>query len=156
MLAKLFNLVSTGQMSSIDPNAVSAYCVNLLSSAFPHMQPSVPHPPPCVSPTPDTNPRSFVPSAQITELVANLREQSGDSVRFKVILRDFVVLLREHQGGDAAIVFTDEKEAAMEQKADEDRQRAAAVPGLLKVRSFPSVVSFRPHDGKLMDVVCFV
>lgn len=41
VLAKLFNLVSTGQMTSIDPNAVSAYCVNLLTTAFPHMQPCV-------------------------------------------------------------------------------------------------------------------
>ncbi|KAK4704590.1 exportin-1, partial [Phenoliferia sp. Uapishka_3] len=109
VLAKLFNLVGTGQMASIDPNAVNAYSVNLLTSAFPHMQ-----------------------SSQITTLVSNLREHSGDSVRFKIILRDFVVLLREHQGGDSAALFADEKEAAHEEQMAADRERAVAIPGLLK------------------------
>lgn len=89
------------------------------------------------------------PSGQITALVASLREHSGDSVRFKVILRDFVVLLREHQGGDAAALFADEKEAAIEEQQAAERQRAVMIPGLLKVRfSFSFFFCPGESDGR--------
>lgn len=79
---------------------------------------------------------SFPPdSIQITEFVTLLRQNSGDPVRFKVVVRDFLVVLREFQLEDTAELFNDEKEAAQQKKLEEERERAINVPGMLKVRS---------------------
>lgn len=42
--------------------------------------------------------------------------------------------MREAQGqdDDVGLLFADEKEAAMQQKKEEERERAVNVPGLLK------------------------
>ena len=53
--------------------------------------------------------------------------------RFKTNLRDFLIQLREFSGdAENAELFLEDKEAAAEAKKQEERARAAAVPGMLK------------------------
>jgi exportin-1 len=54
-----------------------------------------------------------------------------DHNRFKIVLRDFLVSLKEFNG-DNAELFAEEREAAAKQQRDEERQRALKVGGLLK------------------------
>ncbi|ORY88611.1 CRM1 C terminal-domain-containing protein [Leucosporidium creatinivorum] len=122
VLARLFRLVESGDIqaplydpsttaASGNPQYVADYCADLLKRAFPHLQ-----------------------AAQVNAFVTALREQNNDPVKFKVTLRDFLISLREFQGEDGADaeLFADEKEAAAAAKAQEQRERAVAVPGLLK------------------------
>ena len=54
-----------------------------------------------------------------------------DHTRFKVVLRDFLVSLKEFNG-DNAELFAEERELAAKQQREEERQRAMKVGGLLK------------------------
>jgi exportin-1 len=54
-----------------------------------------------------------------------------DHNRFKVVIRDFLVSLKEFSG-DNAELFAEEREAALKQQKEEERQRAMKVGGLLK------------------------
>ena len=57
--------------------------------------------------------------------------------RFKTNLRDFLIQLREFSGdAENAELFLEDKEAAAEAKKQEERARAAAVPGMLKCVPF--------------------
>ncbi|KAI5478418.1 exportin-1 [Pseudohyphozyma bogoriensis] len=121
VLAKMFRLVESGDIqaplfdpsthdpSMTNPKFVAEYCATLLKSAFPHLQ-----------------------TAQVASFVQALREQNNDAVRFKTVVRDFLVVLREYQLEDTAELFADEKEAELQKKQAEERERAIAVPGLLK------------------------
>jgi hypothetical protein len=55
-------------------------------------------------------------------------EASGDFERFKLILRDFLISLKEFSVGDTADLFIDEKEAEMERRNKEEREAAIKVP----------------------------
>lgn len=148
VLAKMFRLVETGEIqaplfdpATQDPSMtnskfVAEYCANLLKGAFPHLTKCVPIPF-TISTSTDSRGRS----AQVSSFVQALREQSGDPVRFKIVVRDFLVVMREFQSEDTAELFADEREAEREKKLAEERERAANVPGMLKVRSFPSCLT---------------
>ena len=56
---------------------------------------------------------------------------STDPIKFKFTLRDFLISLKEFSG-DNAELYIDEKEADAEKKAQEERQAAMRVPGMLK------------------------
>jgi exportin-1 len=58
-------------------------------------------------------------------------DHSGDPVKFKFTLRDFLISLKEFSG-DNAELFIDEKEAETERKAKDEREAALRVPGMLK------------------------
>jgi exportin-1 len=68
-------------------------------------------------------------SAQINAFVALMFESSGDFERFKLILRDFLISLKEFSaGGDTADLFIDEKEDELERRNKEEREAAIKVP----------------------------
>jgi len=122
LLARLINLAETGAITVPlwdpalinDPNMTNAlylrqHVSTMLATAFSHVQP-----------------------AQINTFVALMFEASGDFERFKLILRDFLISLKEFSAGDTADLFIDEKEAELERRNKEEREAAIKVPGMLK------------------------
>ncbi|KAJ7088867.1 CRM1 C terminal-domain-containing protein [Mycena belliarum] len=121
VLARMFQLVDTEPIPASlfdaaqvqDPNMsnltfLREYTANLLHSAFPH-----------------------VPAADVHTLVEGLATYHADSNRFKQAVRDFLIQLKEFSG-DNAELFLDEKEAEVQRKAEEERQAAMQIPGMLK------------------------
>ncbi|KAF8738531.1 hypothetical protein AX14_011182 [Amanita brunnescens Koide BX004] len=122
LLARLFQLVEANHIQAPlydpsqvpDPNMSNSvflreFCANLLKTAFPHVQPS-----------------------QVNAFVNALREYHDDINRFKLALRDFLIQLKEFSSSDNAELFLEEKEAENQRKADEERQAAMRIPGMLK------------------------
>ena len=71
----------------------------------------------------------------------NLAEFHSDINRFKLALRDFLIQLKEF-AGDNQELYLEEKEAAARQKAEEERQQAMRIPGMLK----PSQIEDKDED----------
>lgn len=69
--------------------------------------------------------------AQIAAFIDGLFATNSDLIRFKTILRDFLISLKEFSG-DNAELFAEEKEAAAAKAKEDERQRASKVGGLLK------------------------
>lgn len=67
----------------------------------------------------------------MSSFVSLMFDHSGDPVKFKFTLRDFLISLKEFSG-DNAELFIDEKEAETERKAKDEREAALRVPGMLK------------------------
>lgn len=84
---------------------------------------------------------TVLPSAQIQTFVVCLGEFHADINRFKLALRDFLVQLKEFSG-DNAELFLEEKELEAQRKADEERQAAMRIPGMLK----PSQLEDKDED----------
>jgi exportin-1 len=63
--------------------------------------------------------------------VRNLAEYHSDINKFKLSLRDFLVQLKEF-AGDNTELYLEEKEAEAQQKAQEEREAAMKIPGMLK------------------------
>jgi exportin-1 len=63
--------------------------------------------------------------------VRNLAEYHSDINKFKLSLRDFLVQLKEF-AGDNAELYLEEKEAEAQRKAQEEREAAMKIPGMLK------------------------
>ena len=63
--------------------------------------------------------------------VRNLAEYHSDINKFKLSLRDFLVQLKEF-AGDNTELFLEEKEAEAHKKAQEERDAAMKIPGMLK------------------------
>ncbi|KAJ7125789.1 CRM1 C terminal-domain-containing protein [Mycena crocata] len=121
VLARMFQLVDTEPISARlfdpaqvpDPNVsnltfLREYTANLLHGAFPH-----------------------VPAADVHAFVEGLATHHEDSNRFKLSVRDFLIQLKEFSG-DNTELFLDEKEAEIKKKAEEERQAAMQIPGMLK------------------------
>ena len=70
-------------------------------------------------------------SAQIQTFVLSLGEFHSDINRFKLALRDFLVQLKEFSG-DNADLYLEEKELEAQRKAQEEREAAMRIPGMLK------------------------
>jgi exportin-1 len=68
---------------------------------------------------------------QIQAFVNGLSEYHSDLNRFKLALRDFLIQLKEFSG-DNAELFLEEKEAENLKKAEEERQAAMRIPGMIK------------------------
>jgi len=122
VLARLYQLVEAGHVSAPifdpasvpDPNISNAiyvkqYTLELLTNAFPHVQQS-----------------------QTRTFVNTLCDSTNDLIRFKSAVRDFLIQLKEFSAGDNAELYIEEKEAAEKQKATQDREAAAKIPGMLK------------------------
>ncbi|KAJ3492080.1 hypothetical protein NLI96_g244 [Meripilus lineatus] len=131
LLARMFQLVQMNQITVPlfdpatvpDPNISNAmflkeYTANLLKSAFPHVQ-----------------------TAQVQQFVIGLGEFHSDINRFKLALRDFLIQLKEFSG-DNADLFLEEKEAEAQRKAEEEREAAMRIPGMLK----PSQLDDKDED----------
>ncbi|KIO27462.1 hypothetical protein M407DRAFT_190749 [Tulasnella calospora MUT 4182] len=121
LLARLFTLVELNQIQAplFDPATVAdpemtnprflrGYCGSLLKNAFPHLS-----------------------ALQIESFVLLLCEHHGDINKFKLATRDFLIQLKEF-AGDNAELYLEEKELEAQRKAQEEREAAARVPGLLK------------------------
>ena len=80
-------------------------------------------------------------SSQIQAFVISLGELHSDINRFKLSLRDFLISLKEFQG-DNAELFLEEKETEAQRKAEEERQAAMRIPGMLK----PSQIEDKDED----------
>lgn len=90
---------------------------------------------------PDTNQDVFY-SADIKSFVINLSEYHSDVNRFKLALRDFLIQLKEFSGDSTEQLFIDEKEAEVLRKAQEEREAAMRIPGMLK----PSQLEDKDED----------
>lgn len=123
------------QASLFDPSTVEAgmtnsrfvgeYCVGLLGTAFPHLQPFVT----LSSPLSEAQ-LIFENSAQIKAFITSLQQQNQDPIRFKISLRDFLIQLREFQGEEVEVELFDDE--AVRIKKEEDARRVGIVPGMLK------------------------
>ena len=71
-------------------------------------------------------------STHVLTFVNALGENHNDINRFKLALRDFLIQLKEFSAGDNAELFLEEKEAELQQKAQEEREAAMRIPGMLK------------------------
>ena len=80
-------------------------------------------------------------SAQVQQFVIGLGEFHSDINRFKLALRDFLIQLKEFSG-DNADLFLEEKEAEAQRKAEEEREAAMRIPGMLK----PSQLEDKDED----------
>ncbi|KAG8925963.1 Karyopherin transporter [Tulasnella sp. 419] len=131
MLARLFNLVELNQIQAplFDPATVSnpsltnqqflrEYSANLLKNAFPHLA-----------------------SVQVESFVLQLCEFHNDINKFKLSTRDFLIQLKEFSG-DNAELFLEEKELEAQRRAQEEREAAMRVPGMLK----PSQIKDEDED----------
>ncbi|EGN95473.1 hypothetical protein SERLA73DRAFT_76572 [Serpula lacrymans var. lacrymans S7.3] len=132
LLARMFQLVETNQIQTplfdpaqmTDPNISNSvflreYCANLLKTAFPHVQ-----------------------NSQVQVFVNGLGEFHSDSNRFKLVLRDFLIQLKEFSSGDNAELYLEEKEDEAQRKAQVERENAMRIPGMLK----PSQLEDKDED----------
>lgn len=69
--------------------------------------------------------------AQISSFIDALFATNQDQNRFKLVLRDFLISLKEFSG-DNAELFAEERELAAKQQQQQERERAMKVGGLLK------------------------
>ena len=151
VLARLFQLVQTGAIgvplfdpSTVpDPNMSNSlflqeYTATLLKNAFPHLQPYAQS---FVSPFGGVLTISLH-RIQVTTFVRNLAEYHSDINKFKLSLRDFLVQLKEF-AGDNTELYLEEKETEAQMKAQEEREAAMKIPGMLK----PSQI--QDHDEEL-------
>lgn len=138
LLARLFQLVEANHIQAPlydpsqvpDPNMTNniflrEFCANLLKTAFPHVQPYV-------FPEGSRDDYLRADSSQVIAFVNALGEYHNDINRFKLALRDFLIQLKEFSSGDNTELFLEEKEAENQRKADEERQAAMRIPGMLK------------------------
>lgn len=149
LLARMVQLVTTDGIHAPlfdpavvnDPNMTNTkfvrdYTANLLKSAFPHAARYVDS---------DTAPgpsNLFVAvSSDIMVFVLNLADYHSDVNRFKLALRDFLIQLKEFSD-DNAELFVDEKEAEAAHKAQQEREAALRIPGMLK----PSQLEDKDED----------
>lgn len=120
LLARLFWLVGANKISgpiytsdqaaqgTSNRDFLQNFVANLLSNAFPNLQ-----------------------AAQITNFIKSLFETTEDLVKFKLILRDFLIQLKEF-AGDNAELFQEDREKAAKDAQEAERMRMSKVAGLLK------------------------
>ncbi|GAB1517874.1 Karyopherin transporter [Rhizoctonia solani] len=122
MLQRLFQLVESNSIHAplFDPSTqpsppptnqqfLREYTATLLKNAFPHLT-----------------------SSQIQSFVVGLCDTCNDIGKFKLLLRDFLISLRESSNEDNAELYLEEKEAEQQRKLAEERAAAERVPGMLK------------------------
>jgi exportin-1 len=120
LLARMFYLVGAdkirgpiysgdqAQPGTSNKEFLQNFVANLLSNAFPNLQ-----------------------AQQITQFIRALFESTEDHNKFKLILRDFLISLKEF-AGDNAELYTEDREQAAKELKDAERERAMKVGGLLK------------------------
>lgn len=121
VLARLFQLIERNEIRALlfdpsqvpNPNATNAeflrgYLTGLLQNAFSHLN-----------------------AQQVTVFVEGLFLYNDDIGKFKPHVRDFLIALKEF-AGDSSDLFLEEREKEMEAHKKKEKERALAVPGLLK------------------------
>jgi exportin-1 len=142
LLARLFQLVETNQIEAplfdpavTDPSMTNQkylrqFCADLLTNAFPHVLPCVLQKSP--SHALESTELLSYHSVQIQNTVLKLCDSCNDITKFKLVLRDFLIQLKEFSGDDNAELYLEEKEAEAQRKAEAEREMAMKVPGMLK------------------------
>ena len=69
---------------------------------------------------------------QIRDFIQSLGEYNTDINRFKSSVRDFLIQLKEFSAGDNAELYLEEKEAEIQKRQQDEREKAANIPGMLK------------------------
>jgi len=82
--------------------------------------------------------------AQIKVFVTGLFTLDQDITKFKEHIRDFLVEIKEYAGEDTSHLFLDQKEAELQQAAEEKRKKQMAVPGILN----PHEIKEEGMDGE--------
>ncbi|EME38538.1 hypothetical protein DOTSEDRAFT_75903 [Dothistroma septosporum NZE10] len=120
LLARLFWLVGANKIQNpiysgdqapagtSNKDFLQNFVASLLSNAFPNLQ-----------------------AVQITNFIKDLFANTEDHTKFKLILRDFLIQLKEF-AGDNAELFQEDREKAAQDAKDQERERMAKVGGLLK------------------------
>ncbi|KAK4575230.1 Karyopherin transporter [Recurvomyces mirabilis] len=120
LLARMFWLVGANKISgpiysgdqatagTNNKDFLQNFVASLLSNAFPNLQ-----------------------AAQITNFIRSLFDNTEDINKFKLILRDFLIQLKEF-AGDNAELFTEDREQAAKELKDRERERGMKIGGLLK------------------------
>ena len=120
LLARMFYLVGAdkirgpiysadqAQPGTSNKDFLQTFVANLLSNAFPNLQ-----------------------AQQISTFIRSLFESTEDHNKFKLILRDFLISLKEF-AGDNAELYTEDREQAAKELKEAERERAMKVGGLLK------------------------
>ncbi|KAF2421517.1 hypothetical protein EJ08DRAFT_516044 [Tothia fuscella] len=120
LLAKMFWLVESNKLQGPiyledmapagTPNRefLRQFVGNLLTNAFPNLT-----------------------APQISHFIDGLFATNTDQARFKLILRDFLISLKEF-AGDNTELYAEEREAEIKNAKDQERERAMKVGGLLK------------------------
>ncbi|KAK5116681.1 Exportin-1 [Meristemomyces frigidus] len=120
LLSRMFLLVGTNKIAGPIYNPDQAaqgtsnkdflqnFVASLLSTAFPNLQ-----------------------AAQITHFIRSLFDNTEDNAKFKLILRDFLIQLKEF-AGDNAELYTEDREQAAQEARERERERGMRVGGLLK------------------------
>jgi exportin-1 len=70
-------------------------------------------------------------SVAVSNFIDNLFATNTDHNRFRMVLRDFLISLKEFTGDNDAL-FAEEKEQALREQKEQERERAMKVGGLLK------------------------
>lgn len=121
ILVKIIELLDSGRVSEpiYEPKEASAgtsnivyfkdYLTNLLLNAFPHLQ-----------------------RPMVSNFLSSLVVQYKDPIRFKTTLRDFLVEIKQFDGGDTEYLFAEDKEREQKNKQAEELERAKAIGGLIK------------------------
>ncbi|KAK5746360.1 Karyopherin transporter [Elasticomyces elasticus] len=120
LLARMFWLVGANKISgpiysseqaaagTSNRDFLQNFVASLLSNAFPNLQ-----------------------GVQIQRFIGNLFETTEDLPRFKLILRDFLVQLKEF-AGDNAELFSEDREEEVREREARERERGMRVGGLIK------------------------
>lgn len=121
ILSKIIELLNTGRITApiYEPGEVpentsnidyfKEYMTNLLLSAFPHLQ-----------------------RAKVAAFLSNLVRDYADPAKFKTTLRDFLVEIKEYDGGDTEYLFAEDKKNELETKQQVEMERAKKIGGLIK------------------------
>ncbi|RKO87879.1 CRM1 C terminal-domain-containing protein [Blyttiomyces helicus] len=111
--APLFNPATVPNPAMTNQEFIREYVVNLLQTAFPHIQP-----------------------AQVRKFVFGLFENKDQNV-FRGHVRDFLVTLKEFSGDDNSDLYIDEREAEAARKKQIEREAALRIPGMIKPSERP-------------------
>lgn len=121
ILTKIIELLDSGRVSEPIYEAGEApantsnvayfkdYMTNLLMNAFPHLQ-----------------------RPKVSNFIGSLVLQYKEPHKFKTTLRDFLLEIKEFDGGDTEYLFAEDKERELQSKQNADRERAKQVGGLIK------------------------
>ncbi|GAO52224.1 hypothetical protein G7K_6306-t1 [Saitoella complicata NRRL Y-17804] len=134
ILARMFELVENDLIKAplSENQTVSnveflrGYVMNLLATAFPHLQP-----------------------VQMQSFTTGLFALNKDPVKFKQCLRDFLISLKEFAGEEEATseLYLDERENELQARQLADRERALAVPGMVKPADLPAKMPPKEDEG---------
>lgn len=138
LLSRMFYFIESGKITepvyspdqapagTSNKDFLSSFISTLLQNAFSNLQPYVLYLPTTIQLNANLKLR-----AQIQNFVEALFTLNTDLSRFKLMLRDFLIQLKEFSG-DNSELFAEDREAAQEAANVAEREQKSKVGGLLK------------------------